>query len=62
MVGEFVALFDCEVTSPVGDFDVSFKVFYVGDWSGVLVMDLDFRGVCRCRWNLSVWTVGQDSS
>ena len=62
MVGEFVALFDCEVTSPMGDFDVSFKVVYVGDWSGVLIMDLDFGGVCHCGWNLAVRTVCQDSS
>ena len=62
MVGEFVTFFDGEVTPPVGDFDVSFEVFYIGDWSGVLVMDLDFGGVGRSRWNLGVWTVCQDSS
>ena len=41
VVGEFVALFDGEVISPVGYFDISFKVLYEHDWRSILEMDID---------------------
>ena len=41
VVGEFVALFDGEVISPVGYFNISFKVLYEHDWRSILEMDID---------------------
>ena len=41
MVREFVALFDGEIISPVGYFNISFKVLYEHDWRSILEMDID---------------------
>lgn len=41
VVGEFVALFDGEIISPVGYFNISFKVLYEHDWRSILEMDID---------------------
>jgi hypothetical protein len=43
VVGEFVALFDGEVISPVGYFNISFKVLYEHDWRSTLEMDIDLH-------------------
>jgi hypothetical protein len=63
VVSEFVELFHREVASPLGDFDISFKMFYENDWRSELEMNVDFlTGVGCCRWNLAIRTVRQNIS
>ena len=42
VICEFVVFFDGEVISPVGDFDISLEMFYIGDVMGKFVMNGDF--------------------
>jgi hypothetical protein len=61
VVGEFVAFFDGDVASPVGDFDVTLEMVDVGYWRGKLEMDINlFRG--DGRGGFIIWSVGKNGT
>lgn len=55
-VGESVALFECDVTAPVGDLNITFELRYVDQWFGKLVTDTD--RLYSSRWDFAEGTVG----
>jgi hypothetical protein len=61
MIGEFVAFFDRNVVSPVGDFNVSLEMVDVGYGCSELEMDIQlFRE--DGRGGFIIWPVGQNGT